>query len=99
LRERYDYIILDMPPIGDVSDALISAKFADGVLFVVRQDHGSKIAVHEAIQQFEFVGAKILGVLFNAVADRATRYSNKKYGYGYRKKYYYSQRYNSHKKD
>ena len=94
LRERYDYIILDMPPIGDVSDALISAKFADGVLLVVRQDYGSKVAVHEATQQFEFVNAKILGVLFNSVADRATRYTNKKYGYGYRKKYYYNRNYN-----
>lgn len=94
LRERFDYIVMDMPPIGDVSDALISAKFADGVLLVVRQDYGSKVAVHEAIQQFEFVNAKILGVLFNSVADRATRYTNKKYGYGYRKKYYYSRTYN-----
>lgn len=85
LRERFDYIILDMPPIGDVSDALISAKLADGVLFVVRQDHGSKVAVHKAVQQFEFVNAKILGVLFNCVSDRSSRYSNKKYGYGYPK--------------
>ena len=93
LRMRYDYIILDMPPIGDVSDALISAKLADGVLLVVRQDHGSKVTLQEAVQQFEFVNAKILGILFNCVADRATRYSNKKYGYGYRKRYYYHKNY------
>ena len=93
LRERFDYIILDMPPIGDVSDALISAKLTDGVLLVVRQDYGSRVAVCEALQQFEFVNAKILGVLFNCVSDRATRYTNKKYGYGYRKKYYYSSKY------
>ena len=93
LRMRYDYIILDMPPIGDVSDALISAKLADGVLLVVRQDHGSKVTLQEAVQQFEFVNAKILGILFNCVADRATRYSNKKYGYGYRKRYYYHKDY------
>lgn len=97
LRERFDYIIMDMPPIGDVSDALISAKFADGVLVVVRQDYGSKVAVHEAIQQFEFVNAKILGVLFNSVSDRATRYTNKKYGYGNRRKYYYNRTYNTDK--
>ena len=89
LRERYDYIVMDMPPICDVSDALISAKFADGVLLVIRQDYGSKVAVSEALQQFEFVNAKILGVLYNGVAERATRYTNRKYGYAYRKKYYY----------
>lgn len=97
LRERYDYIILDMPPIGDVSDALISAKLADGVLLVVRQDYGSKVTLHEAIQQFEFVNAKILGVLFNCVSDRVTRYTNKKYGYGYRKRYYYRRGYSDYK--
>lgn len=97
LRDRFDYIILDMPPIGDVSDALISAKLTDGVLLVVRQDYGSRVAVCEALQQFEFVNAKILGVLFNCVSDRATRYTNKKYGYGYRKKYYYSSKYTDHK--
>ena len=92
-KERYDYIILDMPPIGDVSDALISAKLADGVLLVVRQDYGSKVSLHEAVQQFEFVNDKILGVLFNCVSDRVTRYSNRKYGYGYRKRYYYRRGY------
>ena len=97
LRERYDYIILDMPPIGDVSDALISAKLADGVLLVVRQDYGSKVSLYESIQQFEFVNAKILGVLYNCVSDRATRYSNKKYGYGYRRRYYYRDNYSQEK--
>ena len=83
LRERFDYIILDMPPIGDVSDALISAKLADGVLLVVRQDYGSRVAVRDAIQQFEFVNAKILGTLLNCATDRSARYSKSKYGYGY----------------
>ena len=89
LRERFDYIILDMPPIGDVSDALISAKLADGVLLVVRQDYGSRVAVRDAIQQFEFVNAKILGVLLNCATDRTARYSKRSYGYGYRKGYGY----------
>jgi len=80
LRERYDYIILDMPPVGEVSDALSSSKLADGVLFVIRQNYGNRLAVTDAIQQFEFVDAKILGVLFNCVLDHVNR---KKYSYEY----------------
>ena len=57
-------------------------------------DANAKIReVSEAVQQFEFVNAKILGVLYNGVAERATRYTNRKYGYAYRKKYYYSETY------
>lgn len=89
LRERFDYIVLDMPPIGDVSDALISAKLADGVLLVVRQDYGSRIALREAVQQFEFVNAKILGVVFNCTTDRGTGYAKNKYGRGYRRGHRY----------
>ena len=80
LREQYDYIILDMPPVGEVSDALASSALADGVLFVIRQNYGNKLAVAEAIQQFEFVNAKVLGVLFNCVLEYAYR---KKYSYVY----------------
>lgn len=84
LRNHYDYIILDMPPIGEVSDALAAAKLADGVLFVVRQNYGNRLAVADAIQQFEFVEAKIVGVLFNCVLDHVNR---KKYSNEYYEKY------------
>ena len=84
LRERYDFIVLDMPPVGEVSDALASSKLADGLLFVVRQNYGNRLAVMDAIQQFEFVGAKILGVLFNCVPEHLSR---KKYSNDYYQKY------------
>lgn len=80
LREQFDYIILDMPPVGEVSDPLSSSKLADGVLFIIRQNYGNRLAVIEAIQQFEFVNSKILGVLFNCVLDHVNR---KKYSYEY----------------
>ena len=99
LRERFDYIVLDMPPIGDVSDALISAKLADGVLLVVRQDYGSRIALREAVQQFEFVNAKILGIVFNCTTDRGPGYTKNKYGRGYRRGYHYLYKSHSGKSD
>lgn len=96
LRERFDYIILDMPPVGDVSDALVSTQIADGILLIVRQNFGTRIALQDAIQQFEFVNARILGLVFNCVNNKTGRYQSKKYGryysyrYGYRRGYRYA---------
>ncbi len=78
LRESYDYIILDLPPVGEVSDALAVAKFTDGMLVVVRQNYCNRVVLSSAIRQFEFVDAKILGVVFNGTREAG----------GYGKKYY-----------
>ena len=79
LRNAYDYIILDMPPVGEVSDALAVAKDTDGVLLVVRQNYCNRVLLNETIRQFEFMEAKILGVVCNC---------STKSGGGYSKKYY-----------
>ncbi len=89
LRERYDYIILDLPPVNEVSDALAAAKLTDGMLLVVRQNYCDRAALSDAVRQFEFVGAKILGVLYNCTTEESGGYSNKyykKYGSHYYKK-------------
>lgn len=84
LRGQFDYIIMDMPPVGEVSDPLSASKLVDGILFVIRQNYGNRLAVKESIQQFEFVDSKILGVLFNCVLDHINR---KKYSYAYYEQY------------
>jgi len=83
LRQNYDYIILDLPPVGEVGDALAAAKLTDGMLLVVRQNYCDRIALNSAIRQFEFVDAKILGIVFNATTDAAGGYGKKYY-----RKYY-----------
>ena len=77
LREHYDDIILDLPPIGEVSDALAVANLLDGLLLVVRWDHCGRSAFADAVRQFEFAETKILGVVVNAVRED-----------GYNSKYY-----------
>jgi capsular exopolysaccharide synthesis family protein len=99
----YDYIILDLPPVEEVSDALVAAKLADGVLMVVRQDYCNRTSIENALKQLEFVNAKILGVIFNATYDdgfgKRYYYKNKYYGnkkyYGYRYGYYRKNPYES----
>ena len=83
LREKYDYIVLDLPPVGEVSDALVAAKLVDGMLLVVRHNYCNRIALNNAVRQFEFVDAKILGVVFNSTED-----SDKSYGGKYRYRAY-----------
>ena len=96
LRESYDYIILDLPPVGEVGDALAAAKLTDGMLIVVRQDYCDRIALNSAIRQFEFVDAKILGVVLNCASEGGNGYGNKYYKRYYRKYYRsYSKHYES----
>lgn len=85
LRESYDYIILDLPPVGEVSDALAAAKFTDGMLLVVRQNYCDRVALNAAARQFAFVDARILGIVFNCTLEEAKGYGNKYY-----KRYYKS---------
>lgn len=89
LRARFDYIILDLPPVAEVSDAMAVAKETDGMLLVVRQKHGNHIDLMAAVREFEFVGAKLLGVVYNCAQDTAGGYYGRKYYKRYYRKYYH----------
>jgi capsular exopolysaccharide synthesis family protein len=84
LRDAYDYIILDLPPVSEVSDALAVAKMVDGILLVVRQHYCQRPALSAANRQFAFVDGRILGVVYNGTNDDSNRY-------GYYKRYYRKQ--------
>lgn len=89
LRERYDYIILDSPPVNMVTDAVVLAPQSDGVLFLVRANHSERGAVIHAVEQLEYAKAKILGFVLNDIGMEKThyygghRYHHYGYGYGY----------------
>lgn len=82
LRESFDYVILDLPPVGEVSDALAVAKETDGILLVVRQNYCNRIALSAAVRQFEFLETRLLGIAYNCTTEDGG------YGKGYYKKYY-----------
>jgi capsular exopolysaccharide synthesis family protein len=86
LRKIYDYIILDLPPVGEVSDAMAVAKETDGMLLVVRQNYCNRPVLIDAVRQFEFIDSKILGVVYNCASENNGHYY--KYRKGYYKKYY-----------
>lgn len=86
LRDRYDYIILDLPPVGEVSDAMAVAKETDGMLLVVRQNYCDRLALKDAVRQFAFIETKILGVVYNCATESSGRYGKKYYKRYYRNK-------------
>ena len=93
LRQHYDYVIVDLPPVGEVGDALALAKSIDGFLLVVRQNYCSRIALKEVVRQFAFVESKILGIVYNCTTDDGAGYGKRYY-----KKYYKNAYENSYEK-
>ena len=67
LRQYYDYIILDLPPVGEVGDAMVTAKLTDGTMLVVRQKHCTRPALQAAIREFESVEERLVGIVYNCV--------------------------------
>ena len=86
LRGSYDYIILDLPPVGEVSDALVVSKLVDGILLVVRQNYCNRNLLSTAVKQFSFVETRILGVVMNCATEESGAYG--KYYRGYRRSRY-----------
>lgn len=70
LSQRYDHIILDLPPVGEVGDALAAAKLVDGMLVVVRQNQSSRKELDVALRQLQFVDSRILGLVLNFAREQ-----------------------------
>lgn len=87
LSDRYDYVVIDTPPIGLVTDGLIMSKYAMASIYVVRQGFTLKGQLDYVNDLYEEGKMKNLSVLFNAVKYDASRYGYS-YGYGYGYGYY-----------
>lgn len=65
IRSEYDYIFIDAPPIGIISDAAIISSYSDGVIFVVGSNEVDKNLAKLAKERLDSVNANILGVILN----------------------------------
>lgn len=85
LRECFDYIIVDLPPVNLVSDALAISKYITGIILVIREDFTEKQELENCVRQLELSNVKMLGCLINESKGGKGYYSK------YKKKYkYYS---------
>lgn len=85
LEIGYDYIILDTPPVGVVTDAAALSRYCHGVLLVIRQKFSTKDQVHVAKQNLDSVQAKIIGTVLSQYnldeAREGGKYSYYHYNY------------------
>ena len=92
LRDKYDTIILDTPPLAVASDAAILSRDVDGVVVVVGYDQVAERELKFTKEMLDNAGANIYGFIVNGVEKKAMSYGN----YGYYTNYYsyYEEYYN-----
>ena len=83
LRERYDFILVDTPPVGSVTDAVVAAKHCDGAIMVIEHERVSPRVAVKAKEQLAMSGCRILGAVLNKVDPRTDRYYSKYGHYSY----------------
>ncbi len=88
LRNSFDYIILDTPPMGIVSDALLLEKFADTSVFIVRHNYSRKKMMSHLFSSLEKKNIKDINIVINDIYIKNKGY-NYNYGYGYGYSYDY----------
>jgi tyrosine-protein kinase Etk/Wzc len=76
LKEQYDYVIMDAPPIGIITDAQLLSQFADVTIYMVRQKITQKSQLKIVEELHQSGKMKNLGIVVNDIV-------NKEYGYGY----------------
>ena len=81
LRTKFDYIVIDLPPVGAVADAQTISKLVDGMLIVIRENHTTKYMLNECITQLNLTNSKIFGFIINGSLEGASKTSSYgKYG-------------------
>ncbi|MEO6604719.1 MAG: polysaccharide biosynthesis tyrosine autokinase [Aeromicrobium sp.] len=83
LRDAYDVVVIDAPPLLPVADPSILAPMVDGVLLVTRHGKTSREYVHQAASRVGGVGGRTIGVVLNMAPRRAISGYGYGYGYGY----------------
>jgi capsular exopolysaccharide synthesis family protein len=86
LRDQYDLVLIDSPPVLPVTDAAILSQHADATLMLAAAGQTRRSDLHRAVEKLDQVGATILGTVLNKV----TRHTGSYYGYTYTYKAYHA---------
>ncbi len=90
LADKFDYIVVDLPPVDVVSDAIVLSNILDGVIMVVSEGYVSKKLVNNALRLLALANIKVFGFVRTFVSSSGfntykSKYKNKEYAYGYEK--------------
>jgi succinoglycan biosynthesis transport protein ExoP len=94
LRQKFDHVVLDSPPVLPITDATILSSLVDGVIMVVECEGTTRAALSRACNVIEHSGGKILGTVLNKVDTRRDGYYGYRYYHGY-----YSYKYKAYYRD
>lgn len=83
LRDRYDVVIIDAPPLLPVTDAALLTSQSDGALLIVRQGKTTKDQLRHALERLQAVDGRALGVVLTMTSDGGA--GGYGYGVGYKK--------------
>lgn len=74
IRKIYDYVIVDLPPVNSVPDAVILARYIDGYLLAVREKATRHKEIVEALKQLNLANANIVGFVTNRGSNPKEKY-------------------------
>ena len=83
LKQRYDYIILDTPPVGLVSDAVELSQYSDVTLYIMRQNYTKKDMITLLNNRQKRGELSNVSIVFNGYENKAKYGAGYGYGYGY----------------
>ncbi len=84
LREEFDYIVIDLPPVNIVSDAVSISNLIDGMILVIRENYTAKKELEQCMRQLQLANVKLLGCVMNESGSSTGKYKYKKYKYQYK---------------
>lgn len=84
LKEKFDYIIIDLPPVNIVSDALAVSDYITGMIVVIREEYTEKKEIEYCFRQMKLSNINILGCVMNEARSSSGNYGKKKYYKYYR---------------
>ncbi len=94
LREIFDYIIIDLPPVNIVSDAVAISSLISGMIVVIREEYTEKKELEHCFRQLKLSNVNVLGCVMNEAKSGNGSYSKyKKYKYYKYYRYYYKSEY------
>ena len=83
---QFDYIIVDLPPVNIVSDAISISEYISGMIVVVREEYTEKKELERCFSQLKLSNVKILGCVMNGAKTgngSYGKYKYKRYRYNY----------------
>ena len=84
LRQRFDYVVVDGPPVLGMADAPILAAAVEGTVFVIEAERTPVRAIRHGLERLRLVNAHVLGAIVTKIDYRSHRLGyGYSYGYGY----------------